>query len=169
VSDRTELLMYRVLFNRVPRIAYGEHCYTLLTLFIVYHPRTSLGTKTGEYVYQRCIDFPIQTSGSYFSSSRANATGVIPRERDALFLRPRDWNVSQLRAISSITIGREMPKEERTCLRQREKERERERERGREQKGKVLAPSRARFRCKSSRKCNGSDLQGTRRAGRGRL
>lgn len=75
-------LMYRVvarrLFHRIDRIVLGEHCYSLLTLFIVYHPRTSLGTKTGEYIYRR-IDFPIQTSGSYFSSSRANTTGAARR------------------------------------------------------------------------------------------
>lgn len=99
-----------------------------------------------------CIDFPIQTGRTYFSSSEVNATAASPlsfRNRAmhscALFLQTRNWNVSQLRAITPITIGREKTNE-RT---------------GEKRRLVWFLPASAYFRYKFSRKCNGSDLQRT--------
>lgn len=87
-----------------------ERITLLNSLFIIYRPQTSLEDRR-MHLPMLYIDFPIQTSRTYFSrSERANATAASPSsfcnqamQGCALFLQTRNWNVSQLRVITPIT------------------------------------------------------------------
>lgn len=109
---------HRCSFRLIDRVALHEE--SLHPSHAVYRLSSAsyVRTKTGEYVYRpRVSIFQYKRSAQliFRVASRERRPPPPFRDRDtagALFLRPRNWNASQLRTITPITIGEGIKEEE---------------------------------------------------------